>query len=333
MQARVMAPILVGNIRYGHISISESNHPLGELDLIAIEQAATLIALQFSLQNVISERRQRLEESLVYDILFGLDPSDSSIYQRGNFLGLKFASHYAVIVIDADDFSQFIKQERWSETTIQDAKDMLKNQIRESLQSKRKSALIASGSDALIVVYPVDEAENLESIKGYAQRIQKQMFDLSPNLTFSIGIGRICEVFTNLRNSYQDAQSAVTLGRVVRGDSAITLYEELGIYTLLAQNQDKASLEVYVKKILGPLLVYDAENKTDLVDTLRVYFRNGSNKNRTASDLFVHVNTIKYRLLKISELACIDLGNPDDMLNLHLGIKIIDMESMLISGE
>jgi PucR family transcriptional regulator, purine catabolism regulatory protein len=328
MQARVMAPILVGNIRYGHISISESNHPLGELDLIAIEQAATLIALQFSLQDVIRERKQRLEESLVYDILFGADATKPSIYQRGNFLGLAFAPQYAVVVIDADDFSSFIKQQQWSETAIQDAKDVLKSQIRGSLLSKGNSALIASGSDALIVLYPLDEGESPESIKGYAQRLQKQMLDVSPNLTFSIGIGRACEDFAELPKSYQDAQSAVAVGRSVRGNGSIMVYVELGIYSLLTKYEDTTLLQDYVEKTLGPLLNYDVKHETELVNTLRTYFRNGGNKNQTAMDMFVHINTIKYRLRKISELVGIDLNNPDDMLNLHLAIKIVDMRHM-----
>lgn len=325
MQARVMAPILVGNIRYGHISISESNRPLGELDLMAIEQAAALVALQFSLQHVIQERKQRLEENLVYDVLFSRDQTDATLRQRAHFLGHTFAARYSVLVADVDDFAAAIRREHWSERTIQDIKDTLKHHVRASLSSRDQSALIASGGDAFIVLYPLEADDTLETVKGYARRLQKQILDVLPSLGFSIGIGRICDQVSDLPQSHQDAQSAVSAGRAARGNHSITVYDEVGIYSLLAQYQDTSLLAAYVEKTIGRLIAYDAERDAELVKTLRAYLRAGCNKRQTAADLFVHLNTVKYRLQKIGELTGVDFNNTDDVLNLHVGLKIADM--------
>lgn len=328
MKARVMAPIWVKDVRYGHISISESNHSLGELDLMAVEQAAMIVALQLSMEHAISEREERLAENLLHDVLFSRDQPESTIHQRLSFLGHALATRYAVMVIDADDFSTIIAQQRWDESAVQSIKDSLKRQTRVSLGSKGKSTLVASTGDALVVLYPLDEYDTLEMIRGCGRRLQKQMSDVSPHLSFSIGIGRICERIGSAVLSYQDAQSASSAGRVVRGKGSITLYDELGIYGLLAKCGDVTLLHGYVEKSLGQLIEHDARRRASLVKTLRAYLNNRGNLKQTASDLYVHLNTVKYRLRKISELTGADLNNADDVLNLHVGLKIADMDSL-----
>jgi purine catabolism regulator len=327
MQTRVMAPIRVGNIRYGHISISESNQPLGELDLMAIEQAATLVALQFSMQQTIRERGQRLEENLVYDILFSQDQTETVIRQRASFLGYSSAPYYVIVLIDVDDFSSVIERERWDEPVVHSIKESLAQRVRGSLASKERPALMASGGDAFIVLYPLHEDESLDNVRGYAQRMQKELSDADPRLTFSVGIGRICDNMRDLFHSHRDAQSAVSAGRIARGGNSIAIYNELGIFSLLAHSKDKTLLSAHLERTVGHLIEYDAERGTELVKTLRVYLHNGGNKTQTASNLFVHLNTVKYRLRKISELTGADLDNSDDVLNLHVGLKIAEMNN------
>lgn len=325
MQARVMAPILVGNIRYGHISISESNRPLGELDLMAIEQAATLVTLQLSLLRSVKEREERLEESLVYDIIFNHDQAEASIRQRANFLGYTFADRYVVIIIDIDCFSEAIQTHGWRESTIQNVKEMMKRQIRESFFTNRQSTLVASSGDAFMLLYPLGEQDSLDVVKGYAKRAQKMLLDVLPQLTFSAGIGRTCTQLREVAQSYRDAQTALSVGRASRGNNAITAYDQLGLYSLLVRFADERLLKSYVENTIGPLIAYDAEHNTELLKTLRCYLLNSENKSQTATDLYVHVNTVKYRLQKICDIIGIDLDDPDDVIDLQLCLKFTDV--------
>ncbi|WP_438823690.1 helix-turn-helix domain-containing protein [Bacillus sp. JJ1764] len=71
------------------------------------------------------------------------------------------------------------------------------------------------------------------------------------------------------------------------------------------------------------LLNYDKENNTDYYETLQAYLLNRQNLNETANQLFIHRNTIKYRLNKINELSKIDLTNGETVFQLAYSYKIL----------
>jgi len=84
--------------------------------------------------------------------------------------------------------------------------------------------------------------------------------------------------------------------------------------------------EELTKNLLHPaveiLSRYDQKNGSDLLSTLRVYMEQGMNQMNTANALFIHRNTLKYRLAKISELTDIDLSDPDEKLYLSLSLRL-----------
>jgi sugar diacid utilization regulator len=84
--------------------------------------------------------------------------------------------------------------------------------------------------------------------------------------------------------------------------------------------------EELTKNLLHPaveiLSRYDQKNGSDLLSTLRVYMEQGMNQIHTANALFIHRNTLKYRLAKISELTDIDLSDPDEKLYLSLSLRL-----------
>jgi DNA-binding PucR family transcriptional regulator len=87
----------------------------------------------------------------------------------------------------------------------------------------------------------------------------------------------------------------------------------------------------YADRILAetmrPVIEYDRAHQVSLVTTLRTYFDAGLNLTRTAKALFVHPNTVEYRLRRIRELSGRDPRCPDDLLILSLAIKFDELRS------
>ena len=75
------------------------------------------------------------------------------------------------------------------------------------------------------------------------------------------------------------------------------------------------------------MIQYDRTHQSALVTTLRTYLDAGLNLTRTANALFVHANTVVYRLRRIRELSGRDPRNPDDVLILSLAIKFDELRS------
>lgn len=71
-------------------------------------------------------------------------------------------------------------------------------------------------------------------------------------------------------------------------------------------SEGRADIRRQLERVLAPLLVYDARTGSDLARTLRAYVEGGGNLTATADRLFLHRNSVAYRLQRIEELAGID---------------------------
>ena len=74
------------------------------------------------------------------------------------------------------------------------------------------------------------------------------------------------------------------------------------------------------RALVEPLVVYDRERRSDLVKTLKVYFDTGTNASEAADRLFLHRNSILYRLARVEKLTGLDLKDPRARLALQLGL-------------
>ncbi|MGH3802962.1 MAG: PucR family transcriptional regulator, partial [Pseudonocardiaceae bacterium] len=124
----------------------------------------------------------------------------------------------------------------------------------------------------------------------------------------------------------RQAERAIDLGlRLGRAGQPVR-YDELGIYRLLCTIGDMQQLMGFARDVLGPLLDYDEEHRTDLVHTLSVYLHHHGSHKRSARMLHLHTNTVAYRAARIEAITGLDLDDPDDRLVAHIAVKIIESQ-------
>jgi DNA-binding PucR family transcriptional regulator len=80
----------------------------------------------------------------------------------------------------------------------------------------------------------------------------------------------------------------------------------------------------YYRGLLNPLERYDREHHGDLVKTLNAYLRHGGNATHTANALYLHRNSLRYRLARIQALTGLDPDDPDARLALQVALAILD---------
>ena len=114
---------------------------------------------------------------------------------------------------------------------------------------------------------------------------------------------------------------AMELGKRLHLDTVVE-YESLGLYQLLAQLEDLPAIQRFCEEIVGPLVRYDERHRSNLLDTINAYFEHHGNVSQTAEDLFIHRNTLVYRLERIQELTGQDLDSADMRLSMHLALKL-----------
>ncbi len=105
-------------------------------------------------------------------------------------------------------------------------------------------------------------------------------------------------------------------------DEKISRFSELGMYRMLLNVKDSPQVRRYASSVLEPLQAYDYETGSHLQDTLETWVDKGGSLQETAEALSSHVNTIRYRMDKISELTGLDYRKAEDMCELILVCRI-----------
>src|SRR6266550_3067673 len=93
-------------------------------------------------------------------------------------------------------------------------------------------------------------------------------------------------------------------------DASASLFAGLGVLQFLLEPAHRSDLDSYVTQVLGPLIAYDREHGSHLVDTVAAYLRCNCHLQHAAAALFVHHKTMSYRLARVSTLTRVAAGRP-----------------------
>lgn len=145
----------------------------------------------------------------------------------------------------------------------------------------------------------------------------KEDLDKRFNCVISGGLGE-CYTLRDLHKSYNEARIAMTLPKLMGQTNFMQKFSDLGVFSLIF-SQDVEMLKQFCYKTLNKLMVDE-----ELLHTLRILLDNAYNWKLTADNLFVHVNTLHYRIDKVEQLLDIDLARMDTRVNLYMAIKIWD---------
>jgi PucR family transcriptional regulator, purine catabolism regulatory protein len=140
--------------------------------------------------------------------------------------------------------------------------------------------------------------------------------------TFAIGRSRIASDPNDLHRA---ASEALLAANVAEGDAGrpVLAFDETGAYRLLlsAMSEDPGELQRFYAETVEPLVAYDDQYETDLLQTVEAFLDADGNVAGTAQRLFTHRHTIRYRLERVRELTGLDVGSTDGREKLSLGLK------------
>lgn len=137
-----------------------------------------------------------------------------------------------------------------------------------------------------------------------------------------IGIGNIIKHYAQVCNSYKKAKDCILFGKKKR--QYVTIFEQMGIESLL-MTCDRDLMQIVVQKNLGTIMEYDKDNQADYLETLRTFVKLGGNTVETARQLYVHRNTINYRMKRIKEMIGTDFSQMKDIVEYQIAFYILDL--------
>lgn len=157
-----------------------------------------------------------------------------------------------------------------------------------------------------------------------ADAVLRELQSGLPGCTFALGRSRVASDPAELPRAAAEALLAVNVaeGRPP-GDGASLAFEDTGAYRLLlsAMSEDPGELQSFYSETVEPLVAYDEQYETDLLQTLETFLEADGNVAGTAQRLYTHRHTIYYRLERIRELTGLDVASSDGREKLSLGLK------------
>lgn len=200
-------------------------------------------------------------------------------------------------------------------------KDTICQFIHTLFENEHIPILSSSYTKNIIALVNVNNT-SLDTLNTLFPQILNYIKENYPNYIVNIGIGTRQKSLEKYKLSYEQASKCINLAIKQKQKNMIYYYAQLGLYQLFYDINNKTLLENFVHNILYSLMAYDKKYNTNLIQTLEVYLNKNCNLNQTAETLFIHRNTIKYRLQRIEEITNTSLNDAFTRLNFFNAILI-----------
>jgi sugar diacid utilization regulator len=292
---RLVSVAMLGGAPMGVLVLHDPERTAGDAERMAIEHATSVLTIELARLQSLTETETRLRTNLVLELVEGADLS--RVMNRAQALGYDFGQPHRVVLVDGG---------------AADGIDLFFHAVSRAAEAVAAGSLLAPRLRDVIV---------LAGSHAPWDQFRKHVVAELNGGRCRIGVGGPCQALEEFPRSYREAELALRMQKASGGPEQATLYDDLGVYKVLATGNDTAVVERFVEEWLARLIEYDAARGTQLVLTLSEYLECGGNYDASASALSVHRSTLKYRLNRIRQVSGYDLSLPDNQFNLQLATR------------
>ena len=301
-------PLTVGTATVGYLHIMQFERRFDEQDSNVAELLGNLLTIElWRTRRSDSRAGQTLTERFLRDILDSLLGDQEAVSTRQKELGLTFQPHLCAMVFN---LRQSASINSVHHILFSDLATLIRTTLPGTTAFLYKNSVFALAQSAAGFN---DMASFLAPILPSVQQY---------NLI--IGISNELPSISYLRDAGYQARKALQLGEVIQPDQLYYRYADYTLHYMMELCLKNESLNALCPPELLKLIAYGQENGPELLDTLRIYLRCGRSKAEAAKKLFVHVNTVKYRITQIQEITNLDLSDDETALSLLLAFKMLE---------
>ena len=269
---------------------SDDVYMVGKLAVLQIQTLLVAYREKFDKDNFV--------KNLLLDNLLLVD-----IYNRAKKLHIEVGVRRVVFLIESN------------ETIDVQAQDALK----EFFSSESNDFVTAVDEKNIIVVKELQAEDGYEEV----QKIAASMLDMLSSevmLSTRVAYGTIVNEIKEVSRSYKEAKMALEVGKIFFVDRKIVAYNALGIGRLIYQLPIPLC-KMFIKEIFVDVSPDDFDEET--LETISKFFENNLNVSETSRQLFIHRNTLVYRLDKLDRATGLDLRVFDDAITFQIALMVV----------
>ena len=256
------------------------------------------------IQNLIVAYKERFDknnfiQNLLLDNLLLVD-----IYNRAKKLHIEVEVRRVVYMIET-------KQE----------KDLNARELLKTLFATRTRDFITAVDErSIILIHELREDEDYEEVEQVAN-MMKDMLNSEAMATVRISYGTIVSEIKQVSKSYKEAKMALDVGKIFYSEKRIIAYNTLGIGRLIYQ-LPISLCEMFMHEVFSDNIPDSLDEET--LTTINKFFENNLNVSETSRQLYVHRNTLVYRLEKLQKSTGLDIRKFDDALTFKIALMVVN---------
>lgn len=174
--------------------------------------------------------------------------------------------------------------------------------------------------NGIVLIKKLEDDQDYEDIRTVADTIV-DMMQMEAMINVRVAYGTIVGELKDVSKSYKEAMMALEVGRIFYNECRVAAYNNLGIGRLIYQLPENLC-HMYVEEIFGDNIPDDLDEET--INTINKFFENSLNISETSRQLFVHRNTLVYRIEKLQKQTGLDIRLFDDALTLKIALMVVE---------
>ena len=264
-----------------------------------------------SIQNLIVAYKERFDrnnffQNLLLDNLLLVD-----IYNRAQKLHIEVECPRIIYLI---------------ETKIE--KDNSAMEMLKSLFSSQNGDYITAVDEKnIILIKALEREDDLDTIEKTADMIV-DMMNSEAMMNVRVAYGTVVSELREVSKSYKEATMAMDVGKIFYAEKCVISYAKLGIGRLIYQLPVNLC-KIFIEEIFGDNVPYDMDEET--LTTINKFFENNLNVSETSRQLFIHRNTLVYRIEKLQKSTGLDIRVFDDELTFKIALMVVNYMKYLES--
>lgn len=207
-------------------------------------------------------------------------------------------------------------------------KDGIVTELLKSLYTTQNGDYITSVDESsTILIKSLDEDYTQEYLLEIANTIV-DMMNTEAMLNVKVAFGTVVHELKDVSKSYKEAKMSLDVGKIFYAEKNVMAYSTLGIGRLIYQLPVNLC-KIFIKEIFGDSIPEELDD--EMLTTINKFFENNLNVSETSRQLFVHRNTLVYRIEKMQKCTGLDIRTFDDALTLKIALMVVDYMKYLDS--
>src|SRR4051812_8996921 len=292
----------------------------GEPPAALLRLVTTLVASEVERLRAPSRASEAASTAFLAAVLRREGTDRGDIVARGSEPGADPVAGGAVVVVRAHHYAP--AEDDWRARVLAACERAARASAPGSLAAVIEAS--AEGAGQVVVLVPaVADAD----VRRVADAVGRELRTALHGFTYAIGHSRPAADPVDLYRAGNEALLAANVaeaGPAGEDDGpSVLAFEDTGAYRLLlpAMSEDAAELQRFYAETIAPLVGYDEQYETELVQTLETFLDADGNVAGTAQRLFTHRHTVRYRLERVRDLTGLDVSSTDGRERLGLGLK------------